>query len=272
MPFLRKLCFYSLALLSLVAVGLFFVLPLCIWLGHHGDSERGGMSAGSVFYPLLLQTLSLSALIAIVATGAAGATALVATFSRKRLRAILGATMTLPLMIGFLSRNYSWLGFLSYLSGQIQSTGPNGTVTPALLYRPVGVVVVMSTVFVPFAYFIMMQGLAGAKRQYYEAARTLGVTDARSFFAITLPLMRRSAVAAMMLCSVLAFGYFVTPRMIGGGQTDFVGNGVLRAFNQLGDPALASAIAAHLFVWTSLPLAMFVCYSVKRRRAIAGDS
>jgi len=206
-------------------------------------------------------TLSMSLGSAIGAALLGGCVAFLAAFSRPRTTRMLAFFMTLPLLVGFVARNYSWIGLLSHFyAGPLAFIG-------RLQDSAVGVLVVMSVVFTPFAYFIISQGTMRLQPEYFASARTLGATDARAFCVIALPLVLPSVGIAIGTTFILGLGYFITPQLIGGGNVPFIGNGVVRLLNDLGDVAAASRLAIALLLTVLLPIALVaVVVYVRGRR------
>jgi putative spermidine/putrescine transport system permease protein len=149
--------------------------------------------------------------------------------------------MMVPLLTGFVARNYSWVGLLTAIGSHRTPLSPLGE----LLDSRAGIVTVMAVVFVPFVYFIVSEAASHLSPPLYEASRTLGATDARAFFVITLPLLLPATLLAFALSTILGLGYFVTPHLIGGGNFPFVANGVLSRLD-LGDAQGAALLGLYL--------------------------
>ncbi len=256
------------ALTFVLAVLLLYSVPIAFWLLSADFTGSDAARAGVLYASLLSDTVAISIGASLIALLLGGSTALLYAFSGRRMRSLLRFCMTLPLIIGFLARNYAWLGFLSYLSGRA-STLPGGMLLGNfLLYEQSGVVLVMATVFIPFVFFIVLEGVGAVKREHFEAARTLGASDTRSFLAITLAIPARSYVSGFFIAAVLSLGYFVTPAMIGGGKQDFIGNGVITLLHTLGDSGAASVLALYLLLTALIPVLGATLFSSRRRRLL----
>jgi multiple sugar transport system permease protein len=74
---------------------------------------------------------------------------------------------------------------------------------------------------VGFSMLVLLGGLHGIPRDYYEAAAIDGATGSRSFWHITLPLLRRALLFVVVLSTINAFKLF-TPVyvMTDGGPSD----------------------------------------------------
>ena len=127
---------------------------------------------------------------------------------------------------------------------------------------------VMATVFTPFCYFIVLQGLSALAIEPLQAARTLGASDRTIFWRVVLPSLRPAQIIAFLLSTILAVGYFITPRLIGGGNVQFVGNVVEALLDDIGSVFDASLLAFLLFVsvLAGLVAARVVMKIIGRRR------
>ncbi|MDQ6673548.1 MAG: sugar ABC transporter permease [Chloroflexota bacterium] len=69
----------------------------------------------------------------------------------------------------------------------------------------------------PYAMVLLLAGLQGIPPELYEAAAIDGATRARSFFAITLPLMRPTILILLVLLTIIDFNVVVAMLVLTGG-------------------------------------------------------
>lgn len=240
-----------------------YILPLATWLANL-PAKPSEISVTRVYLAQIQVTLWMSLASAIGAAVLGGTVACHAAFAPRRTAKTLAFVMTLPLLIGFVARNYSWTGLLSHFY-----TGPLAFIG-RLQDSALGVIIVMSIVFTPFAFFIVSQGALRLQPEYFAAARTLGATDLRACLVITAPLIFPSVSIAIGMTFILGLGYFITPQLIGGGNYPFIGNGVLRLLNDLGDVTAASQLALALLLTVLIPMSLIVllgaAWRIGRRR------
>jgi len=241
----------------ILAVGM-YVLPLVLWIVSLTARSAEVPDARAAFWSVAPYTFAVSLGSAILATVMGWIVAVLFVFSGRYLRIVILLTISAPLIVGFLARNFSWIGLLSTFS-----------LLNWLLYTTPGVVLVLSTVFAPFAFFLTVPGMDWLRPIHFEAARTLGVSHAGTLHALVVPAAWRSILLSIVLTFVLAIGYFVTPRMIGGGRHDFVGNGIVTIMDY-GEVARASKLAIYLLVTASLPITVIIFLSLRRRSLILG--
>jgi len=256
----------SLALPVLIAI--LYLLPLSYWTLSSTLSEPVSLPSGLPFASLMLRTSLVSAISASLAVLSAFPLALHWRLSGYRMRRAFVFLMVTPLIMGLLARNYSWIGMLSSQTW-LSSMGWISLGGASILYTLASVCLVMTCVFVPVAFFMMIQGICSVSLEHIDAARALGVPDWKIIFVVILPLTRRAALLAFAFIFAMASGFFITPRMIGGGKYDFISNAILLYVN-LGSFGDASSVALTFFAIMLLPIAVIVCYAVRLRHLVMG--
>jgi len=241
--------------LLIVQFALLYWLPLLLWTVLFAPQFAGATGESAPFWNVLWITVRVCFLSTLWSVLAAYAFLLMWLLSR-RLREVILVIMVIPLVIGFLARNYAWIGVLSTSAGH--------SLMPGLLYSELGVYVVMSTIFIPTAFFVLLQGLSSVSAEMVDAARTLGASDRRILWRLVIPLTFRAQLLAVLLNFAVALDYFVTPRMIGGGKLPFMSMIVLTYFNT-GNIRMASLMAIDFLLAVVLP-ALGLCILVLRRR------
>ena len=259
----RYLGFYLLAVLLL----LFYWFPIVWWVGNLLIGRGVYLPPGLPLWSLIGRTVTLSLMSSVLSVLVAYPGVLLWRLSGSPARRLVLALMVLPLLMGLLSRNYSWIGLLSN-RGIIGSVGST-LLGEDFLYSRTAVVVVMASVFMPISFFILVQGTALIRKIQIDAAKTLGAPDWRIVFSVVLPLTRRAAALAIGFTFALAVGFFVTPRMLGGGKYDFVGNAILM-YVDLGLFNAASTVSIIFLAVGLLPAIGIAWYSMRRRRLVSG--
>ncbi len=83
------------------------------------------------------------------------------------------------------------------------------------VYGLTGIIMAESVFAFPAAFLVLTVSLSHMDRRLYEAARTLGASGARTFFAVTLPGCRLGLVSAASIAFILSFTDFGAPKIIG---------------------------------------------------------
>ncbi|HNW61030.1 MAG TPA: ABC transporter permease [bacterium] len=161
-----------------------------------------------------------------------------------------------PFMTSFLVRIFAWKTLL-HPEGLIkQALVFLGLVHPdaTLLYTPEAVLLVMVYTELPFA--ILPIFTAAEKFDYHlvEAARDLGAGPLTAFFRIFVPGISRAIATAVLVVLIPALGSYVIPDVVGGPNSEMIGNKIAqRAFADRNLPH-ASGLAAILTLTVLLPL------------------
>ncbi|MBV9547749.1 MAG: sugar ABC transporter permease [Chloroflexi bacterium] len=103
----------------------------------------------------------------------------------------------------------------------------------------------------PYAMVLLLAGLQGIPHELYEAAAIDGATRVRSFFGVTLPLMRPTILLLLVLLTIIDFNVVVAMLVLtGGGPGNATEAMSLRMYNEAFTYARmgpASAIAMIIF-------------------------
>ena len=159
-------------------------------------------------------------------------------FGRDTLDAILTLPMVMPptvlgyyLIVAF--GRQSWLG--AWLEEQLGLR---------LMFTWQGAVLAATIVAFPLVFKSARAAFEGVERTLENAARTLGDTEARVFFRVTLPVAMRGIVAGTLLAFARALGEFGATLMIAGnlpGRTQTLSMAVYDAV-QAGDQGRANTL------------------------------
>lgn len=247
---------------------LLYWVPLGWWVLRYSISGALSLPPDLPFLPLLRRTFMLSGIASGVAILAAYPLALLWRVSSNWTRHLIVGLMVVPLILGLLARNYSWVGMLSSNAPRA-SLGWSLIGGTDLLYTASAVVLVMSCAFIPIAFFLLAQGVAAVTQDHVDAARTLGASDPGVLIFVVLPQSFRAALLAFGVIFAMSIGFFITPRMLGGGKYDFVSNAVLALVN-FGDFSAASSVALYFLLWTAIPAAIVTVIATRRRHLVTG--
>lgn len=243
-----------------ILFGILYVLPLGSWVGLVLDERSFDMN-WPLFSSVAWRTLWLSALSSLLCLAGALPLALLWRLGGRAERTTMLAAMGIPLIMGFLARNWSWIGLLTSKK-RWQSFGTQLVGLDQWLYTHVSVVVVMSFVFVPIAFFILVQRLRSLTQIQIDAARTLGLSDFRIILGLLLPVSIRACVHSGTIVFALATTFFITPQMLGGGRCDFITNLLLSKLND-GDFSTASIIGLTFLILVTICMVPLVYAGVK---------
>ena len=230
--------------------------PVTLDVEITGSTQSYRSLFGELYRPVLLRSLTLSALTVVLclAIGTPAALALSRLDDRVRTRFLVA--VMLPSFVSFTVRIFAWQGVLA-TGGPVESaTGLQ------LLYRPPAVLIGMITAYVPLFILPAYVALSRVPRALTDAASDLGASRRQQLFNITLPLGLPGIVTGAVAVGVLSVGEFVVPALLGGGKVLLLGN-VLADRGAGRDQPLGGAITATMLVIFALTAALTV---VLRRR------
>jgi putative spermidine/putrescine transport system permease protein len=215
---------------------------------------------GATYRTVALRTIFIAAAVtvtdAIIAFPFAYFMARVAT---PRMRAVLFVLVLLPLWASYLARVYAWQLILSS-SGLLNWSLDKLGLGPAnLLYTNTAMWIVFSYIWLPFMILPVYAALERIPHSYIEASRDLGGKGSRTLRSVILPLALPGIVAGSIFTFSLTLGDYITPVLVGGTSSQFIGNVVYDAVNQSSNLPFAAAFAV-------VPLAVMGAYLLIARR------
>ena len=141
------------------------------------------------------------------------------TLTEKK-RKILLAMMIVPLWSNMLLRIIAWEKIFTPTSIMADLIG----VSVDLLGTPLGVIIGMVAMYLPFMIFPIFSVLEKMDEKLIEASKDLGATDLQTFVKITFPLSSGGVVSGVIMTMLPAMTSFVLPARIGLGKINLIGN------------------------------------------------
>ena len=269
-------------------LALFFLVPLgLVWLIAFG--ERAGPADIELTWtlanyraaldPLYLGLFAKSFWVALAATAiclvASFPVALALSFAPARLKPILLLLVVLPFWTNLLIRTYAMIAVLrqnGYLNDGLEYLwlAASYLLTPLglgrllgerfqpleLLYNNTAVVFGIVYVHLPFMVLPLYATLEKLDRSYLEASLNLGASQLRTFWSVTVPLARAGVVSGVILVFIPALGTFLISDLLGGPDSQIIGNVIERQFKAANDWPLGAALSFMLMYLTFAALAL----------------
>jgi putative spermidine/putrescine transport system permease protein len=215
---------------------------------------------GSTYHTVALRTISIAAAVtvtdALIAFPFAYFMARIAT---PRLRAVLFVLVLLPLWASYVARVYAWQLILS-TDGLLNWTLHKlGLGSANLIYTNTAMWIVFSYIWLPFMILPVYASLERIPHSYIEASRDLGGKGMRTLRSVILPLALPGVVAGSIFTFSLTLGDYITPVLVGGTSSQFIGNVVYDAATQSSNLPFAAAFA-------TVPLVVMGIYLTIARR------
>lgn len=281
----NKLAFAVLALPPTAWLVLFFTVPLLImWL--YSFAERGPqgqiyLAVNFANYVRAIEWIHLGIIwksiwIAAITTAITFAIgfplAMGIAFAPARWKNILLLLVILPFWTNLLIRTYAWIavlrtrGFLNFglewmheklsaFSALIGLPDVMGEFQALeLLYNQKAVVIGLVYVYLPFLVLPIYATLEKLDKSYLEASLDLGAGHWRTLFSVTIPLALPGIISGCLLAFILSMGTFLTPALLGGTDSEMIGNLIARQFSSSRDWPFGSALSFLLLYMTFIIL------------------
>lgn len=273
----------AITLPSFVWLIIFFLIPTVVIFAFafKPSDSFGGIGEGwtleniytladTSYLGLIIRTLGLST----IATGLCLALGLPVGYqlarSSYRTRQLILLLIIVPFWSSFLVRIFAWKSLL-HPEGFFKNILVNLHIIDAstsLLYNSGAVVLVMVYTYLPFAVLPIYAAASKFNFQLLEAASDLGATRAYGFFKVFIPSIRKGIGTALIMVFIPAIGAYVIPDLVGGTQSEMIGNKIAqRTFLDRNLP-LASALSALLSLIILLPLAVITIYQGKSKKLV----
>jgi putative spermidine/putrescine transport system permease protein len=182
-----------------------------------------------------------------------------ARVANKRLQAVLFVIVLIPLWSSYLVRVYAWRlilakdGILNWFLHQIGLGSVN------VAYSNWSVWIVFCYIWLPFMILPVWTAIERVPDSYLEASADLGAHGWTTFRRVLFPLILPGMVAGSIFTFSLTLGDFITPTLVGGAGSDFIGNVVYQNVGVANNVPFAAAFA-------TIPLVVMAIYLVIARR------
>ena len=264
----------------------FFLAPLAVvWLISFG--ERAGpvdivitgtlenylAAFDAIYLELLWKSFWIAGLATALTLTIAFPVALAVSFAPPRAKPLLLLLVILPFWTNLLIRTYAMIavlrtrGYVNFgLEGLWQWLGAGlgllgiGPLPPfeplQLLYNNAAVVIGIVYVYLPFMVLPLYATLERLDRSYLEASLDLGASQTRTFFSIIVPLAKPGIVSGIILVFIPALGTFLISDLLGGPDSQLIGNVIERQFKAANNWPFGAALSFLLMYLTFAALAL----------------
>src|SRR3954471_13957196 len=166
-----------------------------------------------------------------------------ARLAPRRLSSALFVGVLLPLWSSYLVRVYAWRlilardGILTWGLDQIGLGSLN------VAYSNTAMWIVFSYIWLPFMIMPIWAAMERVPDSLLEASADMGARGLTTFRRVLLPLVLPGIAAGSIFTFSLTLGDFITPTLVGGAGSDFIGNVVYRSVGVANDVPFAAAFA-----------------------------
>lgn len=252
---------YLAALVLLFISALWSVEPFTGNLVHHwtlGNFET--LIDRPVYRTIALRTIGIAAAVTVTDVVLALPFAFFAVrIAPRRLRGILFVAVLIPLWSSYLVRVYVWRLILSKDGVLNWALGQVGLGSLNLGYTNWAVWIVFSYIWLPFMVLPIWSAFERLPDSYIEASADLGARGLRTFRSVVFPLILPGIAAGSIFTFALTLGDFITPTLVGGSGSTFIGNVVYENVGVANNVPFAAAFA-------TVPLIVMGLYLLLARR------
>lgn len=178
----------------------------------------------------------------------------------------------IPFWVNFLIRIYAWIailgseGFLNDILRNLGFLAPGESIQ--FLFNFWAVVIVHVYAFLPYAILPLFSTIEKFDFNLLEAARDLGATHRRSLWSVLLPNIKGGIITAVLFTFIPTLGSYAIPDLVGGTDTQMLGNMIAYNIRTANNWPLASSISLVLTVLTSIGLLVYF-FANRGHKAVA---
>jgi putative spermidine/putrescine transport system permease protein len=183
-----------------------------------------------------------------------------ARIASRRTRTFLFVAILLPLWASYLAKVYAWLLIFTHDGLLNWSLGRVGIGPVSLIYSNPAVFIVFCYVWLPFMVAPIYAALERIPPSQIEASQDLGARTWRTTRLVILPLILPGIVAGSIFTFSLTLGDFITPILIGGSGSNFMGNVIEESVGIANNVPFGAAMAL-------IPIAIMAVYLLLARAA-----
>jgi putative spermidine/putrescine transport system permease protein len=218
------------------------------------------IATDSTYRTIALRTIGIAAAVTVTDAVLAFPFAFFAArLASPRLRSALFVIVLVPLWTSYLVRVYAWRlilakeGILNWALDQL------GIGSVGVAYSNWAMWIVFSYIWLPFMVLPTWLALERVPDSYLEASGDLGAHGWTTFRRVLLPLALPGVAAGSIFTFSLTLGDFITPTLVGGAGSDFIGNVVFRNVGISNNVPFAAAFAV-------IPVIVMALYLLLARR------
>ena len=179
--------------------------------------------------------------------------------TKSKKKKILYMLVIIPLWTNSLSRIYGWRTFLG-TRGWLNSLlmGLHIVKEPVdFLYQTGTTVLGMVYCLIPFMILPLYTAIEKLDSSLLEASSDLGAKPVSTFFEVILPLTSSGIFSGSLMVFIPCLGYFFVSDILGGGNSDMIGNLIERQFQSGNNWPLGAALSIILIIVTLILVKLY---------------
>jgi len=244
-PLLWFLVVYLASLVAMLITAFFTVDPLTGSIQHTWTwTNFSQVLTQSDYHTIIVRTLVMAALVTVTDVIIAVPFAyFMAKVASRGVRQLLIVLVLLPLWASYLARVYAWVNILSD-KGLLPTVESHlGLPHTYLAYSNTAMWIVYCYLWLPFMIVPVYGAFERVPDSLLEASSDLGAGTFATFRRVILPLILPGIAAGTIFTFSLTLGDYITPLLIGGSSSYFIGNAIYDTAINGGNLPLAAALA-----------------------------
>lgn len=172
--------------------------------------------------------------------------------TKSKRKQLLYMLVIIPFWTNSLIRIYGWRTFLGS-SGWLNNLLVFLHITKEpvdFLYKTGSTVLGMVYCLIPFMILPLYTSIEKLDTSLLEASSDLGARPVRTFFEVIVPLTSGGIFSGSIMVFIPCLGYFFVSNILGGGNTDVIGNLIERQFKSANNWPLGAALSIILILVT----------------------
>lgn len=172
--------------------------------------------------------------------------------TKSKKKQLLYMLVIIPFWTNSLIRIYGWRSFLGnsgWLNTLLQFLHLSNEPID-FLYKTGSTVLGMVYCLIPFMILPLYTAIEKLDGSLLEASSDLGARPVRTFFEVIVPLTSSGIFSGSIMVFIPCLGYFFVSNILGGGNTDVIGNLIERQFKSANNWPLGAALSIILILVT----------------------
>jgi putative spermidine/putrescine transport system permease protein len=265
-PLAWFLVIYLASLVALLVTAFWSVNPFTNQLEHQLTLANFRQLLTATYLHIIWRTIVLAALVTLTdAVLALPFAYYMARVASHRMRGLLFMAVLIPLWASYLARIYAWIVILTK-GGTLDWTFRHvGLPQPDIGYTNTAMWLVFSYIWLPFMIIPVYTALERIPDSLIEASSDLGARNLRTLRGVVLPLALPGVVAGSIFTFSLTLGDFITPLLVGGTNSNLIGNVIYDNIGTANNLPFAAALAI-------VPIVIMTIYLLAARAAGAFEA
>ena len=243
-PLAWFLVIYLASLLVMLLTAFWTVNPFTNTLQHSFSTANFSQLFTSTYLTIILRTVLIATAVTVTDTVVALPFAyFMARVAKARTQRILFTAIMLPLWASYLARVYAWIVILQkggVLSWSAQKLGL-GAIN--IGYTNTAMWIVFSYIWLPFMVVPVYSAIERIPQSLLEASGDLGAGNWRTVRTVLFPLALPGIVAGSIFTFSLTLGDFITPLLVGGTNSQLIGNVIYSNIGTANNLPFAASLA-----------------------------